>query len=464
MQNNLVFTGIEEKPGEDTKIVIQNFISNELSIKKDIQFGNIHRFGRADKNKGKPRLIVAKFVYFADLRKVLEAGPNLKEKPQFGMNIQFPIKIEERRRKLYPVMKEAKRNGKRVSLIRDKLIIEAGDFNSRTSIDLDHVSSEHNDFDNILTESSIFEENSLHIPDNLACVATRENMDKTKNNYGNLLLDLCRYTVVYIVNGRIGDNITGKLTSKNAATVDYFLATSDLLNIISNSDVLYFSNLFSDAHCPLDISININTTTCTCNACNPRTDIQPKEQIKKWTLAKADEFNEYLDLAKIETIDNALDLLTDDHVNLNNINDTVKDIGDIFVNAVKHTFGAYNPKKSDKRTYNAQKGKSNKPCFDNECRQKRKKTSRTQRLYRLWGLDMIDIKAMWVKRLVSDYEGDWKIIPQYYFYNFGSNWLVFQTNSGDNPEESLERIPGIYKTILNCWKLTGGGLTKKPET
>ncbi|CAG2220802.1 unnamed protein product [Mytilus edulis] len=106
-----------------------------------------------------------------------------------------------------------------------------------------------------------------------------------------------------------------------------------------------YSILFSDAHCPLDISININTTTCTCNACNPRTDIQPKkEQIKKWNLAKADEFNEYLDLAKIETIDNALDLLTDDHVNLNNINDTVKNIGDIFVDAAKHTFGTYNPK------------------------------------------------------------------------------------------------------------------------
>ena len=33
--------------------------------------------------------------------------------------------------------------------------------------------------------------------------------------------------------------------------------------------------------------------------------------------------NSILDLAKIETIDNTLDLLTNDHVNLNNINDTV---------------------------------------------------------------------------------------------------------------------------------------------
>ncbi|CAG2236170.1 unnamed protein product [Mytilus edulis] len=144
MQNNLVFSGIEEKPEEDTKIVIQNFISNELSIKKDIQFGNIHRFGRADKNKGKPRLIVVKFVYFADLRKVLEAGPKLKEKPQFGMNLQFPIEIEERRRKLYPVMKDAKRNGKRVSLIRDKLIIEGKVYYSKNNIEESQTSPKEN--------------------------------------------------------------------------------------------------------------------------------------------------------------------------------------------------------------------------------------------------------------------------------------------------------------------------------
>ncbi|CAG2236184.1 unnamed protein product [Mytilus edulis] len=144
MQNNLVFSGIEEKPEEDTKIVIQNFISNELSIKKDIQFGNIHRFGREDKNKGKPMLIVAKFVYFADLRKVLEAGPKLKQKPQFGMNLQFPIEIEERRRKLYPVMKEAKRNGKRVSLIRDKLIIEGKVYYSKTITEESQTSPKEN--------------------------------------------------------------------------------------------------------------------------------------------------------------------------------------------------------------------------------------------------------------------------------------------------------------------------------
>ncbi|CAG2246194.1 unnamed protein product [Mytilus edulis] len=96
------------------------------------------------KIRANQRLIVAKFVYFADLRKVLEAGPKLKEKPQFGMNLQFPIEIEERRRKLYPVMKDAKRNGKRVSLIRDKLIIEGKVYNSKTITEESQTSPKEN--------------------------------------------------------------------------------------------------------------------------------------------------------------------------------------------------------------------------------------------------------------------------------------------------------------------------------
>jgi hypothetical protein len=41
----------------------------------------------------------------------------------YSIQEQFPKKIQEERRKLYPVMNEAKRNGQRVSLVKDKLYI-----------------------------------------------------------------------------------------------------------------------------------------------------------------------------------------------------------------------------------------------------------------------------------------------------------------------------------------------------
>ena len=60
----------------------------------------------------------------------------------YGIRQQFPREIEDRRRELYPIQKEAKRQGKRVALIPDRLykenelyvpaeeIDEAGDFDT----------------------------------------------------------------------------------------------------------------------------------------------------------------------------------------------------------------------------------------------------------------------------------------------------------------------------------------------
>ncbi|CAG2244404.1 unnamed protein product [Mytilus edulis] len=43
---------------------------------------------------------------------------------RYGIKQQFPKEIEDRRRKLYPIMKEAKRNRKIATLVRDRLFID----------------------------------------------------------------------------------------------------------------------------------------------------------------------------------------------------------------------------------------------------------------------------------------------------------------------------------------------------
>jgi hypothetical protein len=40
------------------------------------------------------------------------------------VNEQYPPEIEERRKKLYPIMRQAKRDGKRVRLVKDSLYID----------------------------------------------------------------------------------------------------------------------------------------------------------------------------------------------------------------------------------------------------------------------------------------------------------------------------------------------------
>ena len=66
---------------------------------------------------------MARFLYHKDLRLVLDRAKGLKNTP-FGIHEQFPNAIEERRKKLYPIQKEAKKQGKHVVLVRNKLFID----------------------------------------------------------------------------------------------------------------------------------------------------------------------------------------------------------------------------------------------------------------------------------------------------------------------------------------------------
>lgn len=54
------------------------------------------------------------FIYRKDLETVLNRAYHLRGKP-FGTKEQFPGEVEANRKKLYPVMKKAKQDGKRVN-------------------------------------------------------------------------------------------------------------------------------------------------------------------------------------------------------------------------------------------------------------------------------------------------------------------------------------------------------------
>ncbi|CAC5380625.1 unnamed protein product [Mytilus coruscus] len=120
MKNNLVFTGLYNVRDENTEKLLRCFLNNELGIDYKIEFGNVHRFGRY---QGGGRPIVARFLYHCDLQYVLDNAYRLRN-TRYGIKQQFPKEIEDRRRKLYPIMKEAKRNRKIATLVRDRLFID----------------------------------------------------------------------------------------------------------------------------------------------------------------------------------------------------------------------------------------------------------------------------------------------------------------------------------------------------
>ncbi|XP_052212302.1 uncharacterized protein LOC127831372 [Dreissena polymorpha] len=132
MRNNLIFTGIEEdnSQGNKSQVVteskLREHLSEKLKIPKEtvegLRFERVHRTP-SQPVRGKVRSVVAKFVFFKDRELVRRQWPELKG-TSFNVFEQFPPEVQEKRRRLIPKMKEAKREGKRAWLAYDTLFID----------------------------------------------------------------------------------------------------------------------------------------------------------------------------------------------------------------------------------------------------------------------------------------------------------------------------------------------------
>ncbi|CAC5386214.1 unnamed protein product [Mytilus coruscus] len=215
MKNNLVFTGLAETEGENTEEVIRVFIQQFLHVTHRIEFGNVHRFGYGAKpgRCGRPdrfgpifilqRSSTNPFKYVPDSIHILE-----QEFLKFSANHES--------------------------------ILLTGDFNSRTAANLDFyeiTNTNHDTSDNFNIDFS----NNLH-KFNMSRI--RNGCDKTKNHFGNLLLEMCGNNNLFILNGRVDGDKEGLFTCRQSSVVDYFICTYNLLSCVVSMSVLDFSALF----------------------------------------------------------------------------------------------------------------------------------------------------------------------------------------------------------------------------
>ena len=85
---------------------------------------------------------------------------------------------------------------------------------------------------------------------------------------------------MFILNGKIGeDKEIGKFTCKNVCVVDYIIASPEYLKHITNLQVLEFSKLLLDVHCPISICID-HVKQYSCKNSSP-TSIADKNVDKK---------------------------------------------------------------------------------------------------------------------------------------------------------------------------------------
>lgn len=127
MRENLFFSGIPEDASNNPEGAIREFMQSALKLPIEtvnkVAFHRVHRLGaRSDKTKG-PRPIIAKFEHYQQKELIKSRGRELKG-TKFGLNDQFPREINERRKRLYPVQRQQRKDGRRAFIIVDKLFID----------------------------------------------------------------------------------------------------------------------------------------------------------------------------------------------------------------------------------------------------------------------------------------------------------------------------------------------------
>ena len=123
MRDYLLFFRIPKEKGENCENTILEFIENNLKLqnaKEEIKIHRAHRIGTYRPEKVMP--IVAKFAFYPDKERVQKASKNLNG-TSYGVAEQYPPEVMEKRRKLVPIMKAARGEGKEAFIRVDKLYI-----------------------------------------------------------------------------------------------------------------------------------------------------------------------------------------------------------------------------------------------------------------------------------------------------------------------------------------------------
>ena len=122
---NLVFGNIQEIDSEDTEKVLRQFLVEKMKIAQDlvneIRFERVRRMGL--KTVRKSRNIVAKFTFFKERELVRKHWKSIQGTEYFVIE-QFPKEVVDKRRKLFPKLKDYKKDGKKAWISYDTLHVE----------------------------------------------------------------------------------------------------------------------------------------------------------------------------------------------------------------------------------------------------------------------------------------------------------------------------------------------------
>lgn len=153
----------------------------------------------------------------------------------------------------------------------------------------------------------------------------------------------------------------------------------NFINRFCTLEVVDFSKLFSDVHCPLSISVYATNV----DGCEVPDYIEESvERIRKWDSEKLIEFQQNINQGKIKDL---LYNLKEPRVDVN-VNIHVEKLCEILIESAKATFGISHSKNGKTR----QKSLMNKPWFNRECKFARQNYRKFRRKFKKIELRSID--------------------------------------------------------------------------
>ena len=160
-----------------------------------------------------------------------------------------------------------------------------------------------------------------------------------------------------MLNCRLGSDYTSpKPTCKDRSTVDYILTSAENFKMISSFQILDFDSLYSDAHCPLVVSLHIYKQ----NIIPETSQFDQGPKPKLWDDSKKNAFVEHLNYEEIREISLALDALGEQSIVPEYINRITNRIENLFSSNAENTFGI--------KTKKQKLHKYHKPWFNQECK------------------------------------------------------------------------------------------------
>lgn len=224
-----------------------------------------------------------------------------------------------------------------------------GDLNARTG-----TSSEYVEFslDSVATDQYGIDDdvisylNNAQELRNYGIQGERNSQDKTRNNFGNVLLQICRNNNLYICNGRLNSENTSAYTCIKGSVIDYLIANINSILLVNKFTVHEFSPLLSDVHCALSFAVTVHSHIY-------KTE-KPVFNRIRWEADKKESFINNINRNKITELNLMLDNAKFRSLNINDIDNLATKVKLLFQESANVSF---------KRNSVVTKKVKNKPWF-----------------------------------------------------------------------------------------------------